>query len=129
MKKSIFTYLMISLFAVSTVTAQTTAKKGNVVGKWKFEAPYAPEGYNTGSIEISFAEEKYSTAISMTGSDYTIPGDKTKVENDTVSFTVLLDGNEIAISLKAESDVRMTGKAVYFEGEIPLTLTKEVLQK
>jgi len=129
MKKSIFTYLMISLFAVCTVTAQTTAKKGNVVGKWKFEAPYAPEGYNTGSIEISFAEEKYSTAISMTGSDYTIPGDKTKVENDTVSFTVLLDGNEIAISLKAESDVRMTGKAVYFEGEIPLTLTKEVLQK
>jgi hypothetical protein len=129
MKESIFTYLMISLFAVCTVTAQTTAKKGNVVGKWKFEAPYAPEGYNTGSIEISFAEEKYSTAISMTGSDYTIPGDKTKVENDTVSFTVLLDGNEIAISLKAESDVRMTGKAVYFEGEIPLTLTKEVLQK
>ena len=129
MKESIFTYLMISLFAVCTITAQTTAKKGNVVGKWKFEAPYAPEGYNTGSIEISFAEEKYSTAISMTGSDYTIPGDKTKVENDTVSFTVLLDGNEIAISLKAESDVRMTGKAVYFEGEIPLTLTKEVLQK
>jgi len=129
MKKSIFTYLMISLFAVCAVSAQTAPKKGNVVGKWKFEAPYAPEGYNTGSIEISFAEEKYSTAISLTGSDYTIPGDKTKVENDTVSFVVLLEGNEIAISLKAESDVRMTGKAVYFEGEIPLTLTKEVLQK
>ena len=129
MKKSIFTYLMISLFAVCAVSAQTTPKKGNVVGKWKFEAPYAPEGYNTGSIEFSFAEEKYSTAISMTGSDYTIPGDKTKVENDTVSFVVLLDGNEIAIRLKAESDVKMTGIAVSPEGEIPLTLTKEEPQK
>jgi len=120
---------MISLFAICAVTAQTTPQKNNLTGKWKFEAPYAPEGYNTGSIEISFAEDKYSTAISMTGSDYTIPGDKTKVENDTVSFVVLLEGNEIAISLKAESDVKMTGKAVYFEGEIPLTLTKEEPQK
>jgi len=129
MKKGIFTCLMISLFAICAVTAQTTPQKNNLTGKWKFEAPYAPEGYNTGSIEISFAEDKYSTAISMTGSDYTIPGDKTKVENDTVSFVVLLEGNEIAISLKAESDVKMTGKAVYFEGEIPLTLTKEEPQK
>lgn len=129
MKKSIITYLMISLFAVCAVTAQTTPKKGNVVGKWKFEAPYAPEGYNSGSIEFSFAEDKYSTAISMTGSDYKIPGDKTKVDNDTVSFIVLVEGSEIVISLKAESDVRMTGIAVSPEGEIPLTLTKEVLPK
>lgn len=120
---------MISLFAICAVTAQTTTKKGNLTGKWKFEAPFAPEGYNTGSIEISFAEDKYSTAISMTGSDYKIPGDKTKVGSDTVSFVVLLEGNEIAIGLKAESDVKMTGKAVYFEGEIPLTLTKEEPQK
>jgi len=129
MKKGIFTYLMISLFSFCAVSAQTTPKMGNPVGKWKFEAPYAPEGYNTGSIEISFAENKYSTVISMTGSDYSIPGDKTKVENDTVSFVVLLEGNEIAISLKAESDIKMTGKAVYFEGEIPLTLTKELPRK
>jgi len=129
MKKRVFTYLIISLFVFCAVSAQTSPKTANPVGKWKFEAPFAPEGYNSGSIEISFAENKYSTAISMTGSDYTIPGDKTKVENDTVSFVVLLDGNEIAISLKAESDVKMTGKAVYFEGEIPLTLTKELPQK
>ncbi len=129
MKKNIFTYLMISLFAICAVSAQTTPKKANPVGKWKFEAPYAPEGYNTGTIEFSFAENKYSTFISMPGSDYKIPGEQTKVENDTVSFFVLLDGTQISINLKTESEIKMTGIAVSPDGDIPLTLTKEELPK
>jgi carbonic anhydrase len=129
MKKIIFTYLMVSIFAFCAVSAQTGSAKNSPVGKWKFEAPSAPEGYNSGSISISFAENKYSTAVSLTGSDYAIPGDKTKVENDSVTFTVLLEGTEIAISLKAENRIKMTGKAVYVDGEIPLTLTKDVPKK
>ena len=126
MKKIIFTYLMVSLFAFCAVSAQTGSAKNNPVGKWKFEAPTAPEGYNSGSINITFTENKYSTAVSLTGSEIAIPGDKTKFENDTVSFIVLLDGNVVSISLKAENDIKMTGKAVYSEGVIPLTLTKDV---
>jgi hypothetical protein len=126
MKKIIFTCLMISLFAFCEVSAQTGSTNNNAVGKWKFEAPLAPEGYNTGNITISFAENKYSSAVSMTGSDYVIPGDKTKVENDTVSFVLFLDGTEIVISLKAESNTKMTGVAIAPDGEIPLTLTKDV---
>ena len=116
------------LFSISLISAQTVKESSSPVGKWKFEAPYAPEGYTTGIIEVSFAEEKYSTAISFTGSDFVIPGDKTKVENDTVSFVVLVEGQEVAVGLKAESDAKMSGKAVYSEGEVPLTLTKEVPQ-
>lgn len=117
---------MISLFAFCSITAQTGSTSNNAVGKWKFEAPAAPEGYNTGNIIISFTENKYSSAVSMTGSDYVIPGDKTKVENGTVSFILLLDGTEIAINLKSESNTKMTGIAIAPDGEIPLTLTKEV---
>jgi hypothetical protein len=126
MKKLVFTSLMISLIAFCAVSAQTVTQNANPVGKWKFEAPAAPEGYNTGNIIISFAENKYSSAVSMTGSDYVIPGDKTKVENGTVSFILLLDGTEIAINLKTESSTKMTGTALAPDGEIPLTLTKEV---
>ena len=126
MKKIIFNYLMVSLFACCAVSAQTGSAKNNPVGKWKFEAPSAPEGYNSGSISISFSENKYSTMISLTGSDNAIPVDTTKFENDTISFILLLDGNVVSISLKAETDTKMTGKAVYSEGEIPLTLTKNV---
>jgi hypothetical protein len=127
--KKIIPLILLLLFSISLVSAQTVKVNTSPVGKWKFEAPSAPEGYNSGSISISFAENKYSTAVSLTGSDYAIPGDKTKVENDSVTFTVLLEGTEIAISLKAENGIKMTGKAVYVDGEIPLTLTKDVPKK
>ena len=117
---------MLLLFSTSIISAQSSQGKKSPVGKWKFEAPFAPEGYNTGSIEISFKEDKYSTAISLTGADFIIPGNKTKVENDTLSFSVMIDTEEVVVSLKAENDTKMTGKAVYSEGEIPLTLTREV---
>jgi hypothetical protein len=126
MKIRILSLLMISLLTVCTLSGQTTGKKNNPVGKWKFEAPYAPEGFTSGTIDINLAENKYSTSISFTGSDYKIPGDKTKVEENAVSFTVIVEGNEVAISLKTEDEKKMTGKAVYSEGEIPLTLTRDV---
>jgi len=129
MKTRIFTLLIISLLAVCVVSAQTDSKKNNNLGKWKFEAPYAPEGYNVGTIDIAFADAKYSTTISFAGSDYKIPGENTKVEKDSVAFVVYLEGDNIAITLKAENDTKMTGKAVYSQGEIPLTLTREPEKK
>jgi hypothetical protein len=126
MKSKILSLLIITLFAVSNLSGQVSSTKASPVGKWKFEAPYAPEGYTTGIINVTFAENKYSAAISFTGTDYIIPGDKAKVENDTLSFVVMVEGNEVNISIKPESGTKMTGKAVYFEGEVPLTLTKDV---
>lgn len=117
---------MLLLISASIIYAQSSNSKKDPLGKWKFEAPIAPQGYTSGSINISFADNKYSTAISLTGREYILPGDKVKVENDIVSFVVLIDSNEVAITLKAESDTKMTGKAVYVEGEIPLTLTRDV---
>lgn len=126
MKSKILSLLVITLFAVSNLSGQVSSTKASPLGKWKFEAPYAPEGFTTGIIDVSFADNKYSTAISFAGTDYIIPGDKTKVENDSVTFVVLVEGNEVTVNLKAENDAKMTGKAVYSEGEIPLTLTKDI---
>jgi hypothetical protein len=120
---------MISLFSVSALSAQTDLKKNAQLGRWKFEAPYAPEGYTLGTIDIAFAEDKYSATIAFAGSDYKIPGENTKVEKDTIAFVVFIEGEQIAISLKAENDAKMTGKAVYSQGVIPLTLTREPEKK
>jgi hypothetical protein len=120
------TLLMLLLLSVSVISAQDSKTTKSPVGKWKFEAPYAPEGYTSGTIDIAFADDKYSTMISFTGSDYKIPGDKTKVERDSITFVVMVEGSEVAISLAAENDTKLIGKAVYSEGEIPLTLTKDV---
>ncbi len=126
MKNRLFVFLLISLFYVCAVSAQTNSKKNAALGKWKFEAPSAPEGYTAGIIVVSFTDNKYSSAISFAGNDYIIPGDKTKVENDSVTFVVFVEGNDVAVSLKKENDSKMTGKAVYSGGEIPLTLTKDI---
>ena len=127
--RKIITLFVILLLSASAISAQSSRDKKAVTGKWKFEAPYAPEGYTSGAIEFSFAENKYSSSISFTGSDYKIPGEKTKVENDTVSFVVYVESEQVAISLKLESESKMAGKAVYSQGEIPLTLTKDVPKK
>ncbi len=128
MRKTI-TFIMFLLFSVSIISGQNANVKNNPVGRWKFEAPYAPEGYTLGTIDITFAEEKYSTTIAFAGSDYKIPGENTKVEKETVAFVVYIEGDNIEISLKAENDTKMTGKAVYSQGEIPLTLTREPEKK
>lgn len=122
--KKIFSFILILILCISALSAQSSKAKNSPVGKWKFEAPYAPEGYTTGLIDVGFTENKYSTSISFTGSDYKIPGEKVKVENDTVSFIVYIEGGDVTITLKMDGATKMAGKAVYSEGEIPLTLTK-----
>ena len=129
MKKRIFTLSFFLIFLAVTTSAQTASRQEKAIGRWQFEAPYAPEGFTTGVIEFALAENKYTSTISFSGNDYKIPGDNTKIDKDKVSFTVLIEGNEVAITLMPENESKMTGKAVYFEGEIPLTLTREVKNK
>jgi len=115
------------MISVITLNGQATApNKLNPVGQWSYSAPYAPEGYQSGTIEIGFADGKYAASFSVTGSDYKMPAEKAKFEKDIVTFIVMIEANQIDITLKMESETKMTGKAVYSEGEVPMTLTKVV---
>ena len=104
--------------------AQNSEVKNNPVGTWKFAAPYAPEGYTSGTIVVGFAEKKHTATLSFTGSEYKLMGDKVTSAKDSVLFSVFLEGQDIKVLLKIVSDTNMTGKAVYSEGEVPLTLTR-----
>ena len=104
--------------------AQNNQVKNNPVGTWKFAAPYAPEGYTSGTIVVGFAEKKHTATMSFTGSENILSGEKVTAANDSVLFSVFLEGQDIKVMLKMENDSNMTGKAVYSEGEVPLTLTK-----
>lgn len=124
--KKIAPFMLLLILCVFAASAQNTKVKNNPVGKWKFEAPSAPEGFTTGLIEVGFAENKYSTSIAFTGSEYKIPGEKVKFANDTVNFSVFIEGGDILIKLKLDSSTKMTGTATTPEGDILLTLTREV---
>lgn len=123
MKKG--TILIMFLFAVITVSSGQTTKKVDPVGSWKFDAPYAPEGYTSGTIVIGLVEKKHTATMSFTGSEYKLNGENVKIENDSVSFSVFVEGQDVKVSLKSDVDEKMVGKAVYSEGEVPLTLTKD----
>lgn len=123
MKYRIQTLMLVVFFTVTAVSGQN-GDKINPVGTWKFEAPYAPEGYTSGTIIVGFAEQKQTATMSFTGNDYKIPGENVKAANDSVLFSIYLEGQDIKVMLKIENESKMTGKAVYSEGEVPLTLTK-----
>jgi hypothetical protein len=123
--KKILSVTALLFLSVIFVSAQTDNVKKNPAGKWKFEAAYAPEGYTTGTMQFTYADNKYSSAIMFPASDYKFPGEKVRFVNDSVYFMVYLEGDVIAISLKMENNTKMTGKASYSEGSIPLTLTRQ----
>ena len=124
--KRFIPFILLMLCMAPFVSGQVQNKQ---LGKWKFEAPNAPEGYTGGIIEIATAEKGLSASISFGESDYKLPGEKVKIENEVLSFIVNVEGNEVSIALKPESDVIMKGNATYSEGSIPLTLTKYIPEK
>lgn len=124
--KKLFPFAIMLVLSISLINAQTTKTKKDPAGDWKFEAPYAPEGYNNGKITIGFAEKKNTIVISMTGSDYKINGENVKFLNDSLTFLVYLEGETVGVRMKMEDAVKMTGVATSSQGDIPLTATKQV---
>lgn len=118
--------VVIFMISLLSANAQDNQTKLSPAGDWKFEAPYAPEGFTTGLINIGLTDNKQTASISFNGSEYKIQGENVKVSGDTVTFKVYLEGQDISIRLIMENDAKMSGKATYIEGEIPLTLTKQV---
>jgi hypothetical protein len=125
MKKGII-LILFAVYCLQYSNAQDIKSKDQSVGTWKFAAPYAPEGYSSGTIVIGSAEKKDTATMSFGTGEYKLPGGNVKVINDSVLFSVFLEGQDIKVMLKVDSDTSMSGKAVYSEGEVPLTLSKVI---
>jgi hypothetical protein len=126
--KRVTILVLFMYIGITAISAQSTKTKIDPEGTWKFEAPYAAEGYTSGTIVFGKSEQKPTATISFTGSDYKLSGANVLVENDAVTFSVSLESQDIKVSLKIENATKMTGKAVYSEGDVPLTLTKSIEQ-
>jgi hypothetical protein len=123
----IVTYaVFLLLISYSTVSGQTSNEKKDLVGKWLFAAPYAPQGYTAGTIEVGYSEKKYSAIMIFSVGENKFIGDRVRFENDTLYFNVFIEGQDVAVKLKYEDKTKMTGKAIYTEGIVPLLLTKDL---
>ena len=127
--KRIISIAALVIFCYSAVSAQSDKGKKDPAGKWKFDAPYAPEGYTTGVVEIGFADNKYNANIIFTNTGYAFSGEKVAVRNDSLFFMIWVESTDVNFAVKIEDNAKMTGNAIYIEGTVPFTLTKEEEQK
>jgi len=126
MKKHLLLILSVIPFLSVIASSQESKVEKIIVGKWLFQAPYAPDGYKDGTIEIGYAEKKYSAIMIFSVGENKFVGDRVRFENDTLYFNVFIEGQNVVVKLKDQDETKMTGKAVYNEGVVPLLLTKEI---
>jgi hypothetical protein len=123
MKK--ITLSILSLFVLfSWCYGQTANVKKDPAGQWKFEAPYAPEGYTSGSIKIGLSESEYSLLMEFPGTGYSFEGEKISLSGDTLKFNVYVDGVDVEVCLKMENLMKMSGNAIADGSIIPLTVER-----
>ena len=124
MKRIFFIFIVIFVFTLTFFAQQSKGQKNNSVGTWKFEAPYAPEGYTSGTIIVGNEEQKPTATMSFTGNEFKITGENVKAVKDSILFSVYIQGQDVKVMLKMDTEIKMSGKAVYSEGEVPLALNK-----
>jgi len=127
--KKIISISALLILCISVIYAQSTNGKKDPAGQWKFEAPYAPEGFTAGTIIVGYADNKYTASMLFTTSGYSFNAEKVAVRNDSLFFNIWIEGTDVSVALKMEDTTKMTGNAVHYEGTVPLTLTKEEEQK
>jgi ABC-type uncharacterized transport system fused permease/ATPase subunit len=126
MKKTLFFITLVLVLLPATVSAQANNLKKDHVGKWLFEAPYAPQGYTSGIIEISKTDNNLSATMAFTGTESKFAGDLVKIVKDTITFNVYIENQNVAVKLVHLEESKMSGKAIYTEGVVPLSLTREM---
>lgn len=112
---SVLLFLIVFSFAKQTAFAQT---EKDLVGHWKVEAPSAPAEYQTFLMQIT--GDSVFTTFSFDSNKY--PSTYRIFKNDTLTYDI--SGLEVNCTLTFESKTKMTGIAVWPEGQSILRLTR-----
>ena len=124
MKKSILLMAFFTVLYTCLCAQDSNVQKKDPAGKWTFEAPAATEGYKSGTMIFSLVENKYTAGVMFTNFEYKFPGENVKVVNDSITFVINLEGTVVNVKLKLDEPLKMSGKAFYSEGTVPVVLTK-----
>ncbi|MBK8503798.1 MAG: hypothetical protein IPL46_17250 [Saprospiraceae bacterium] len=112
MKKLINLVSVNFLFIIAFIAPNTTLA-ADIVGTWAYEVSDTPPEYAEGEITFMKNGDVYSAEITVSGSVTKI--DAVKVEGNTASFKVFVEGSDLKIKMTFEGDV-MTGKAESYDG-------------
>ena len=118
--KTLLFCLFIMFFLSGTLSLDAQVKK-TYQGKWNFEAPTAPEGYNTGVITF----KADSSVMEFSGGYYIYPSSRLQAKSDSIIYTTNVDGEMVLFSLKIKDKSNITGDAVWSTGQSEMILTKK----
>lgn len=125
MVRKLLALLSFLLILSLTINAQENTQLKNPVGHWKFEAPGAPDVYQSGTITVTSTDDKLGATMKFDSLAFILNAEKVKFVTDSLFISILLEDQSINISLKMEDSLNMSGKAVSSEGPLPLTLKKQ----
>ncbi len=112
---------MFALFLLSGSLCLDAQVKKSHQGKWNFEAPTAPEGYNSGVITF----KADSSVMEFSGGYYTYPSSWVKAKGDSITYTTNVDGEIVLFSLKIKDKTNINGDAVWSSGQSEMILKKK----
>jgi hypothetical protein len=97
------------------------AQEKDWVGTWQYTAPQADYQYQKGQIVFVMEGKELKAFIEVNQNK--IPGQQLQVSKDEASFSIILEGEPIQISLKKENK-KLSGQATYSEGKVSITAEK-----
>ncbi len=112
--------LIIVVFLIGSLSTKAQVKDV-FIGTWSFDAPSAPGGYTSGTIEI----KKDSVITTFTGMSFKYPSTWLKVKNDSLTYKANIDGEDVLFSLKTDKKIKITGNAVWSSGETLINADKK----
>lgn len=118
-KNGIVLGLVLALFVGN---AFATVKAKDIVGTWKYEAPYAPYEYSSGKLIFTENGEKVEGKIKI--GEYEIEMRNVKVDGAKVEFGAYVEGEYVSIKVEIKKNT-LSGTASYSEGSLEVTAEKE----
>ncbi len=125
MKKRTGLLLFIALLFVLPQSIYA-AKKFDPVGKWAFNVPDAPYGYNNGKFEVKLVDDLYTVSINFDGVDYSFKGEMVFFEKEKFSFNLFIEGMDVFMDFTFSDKDTMSGAASYSEGELNMSAKRVV---
>ena len=111
-------------FNGTTAESELVARKKlkQFVGEWKYEAPYAPYGYQEGLFKFTKVKKELLGTVSLGTYETELEG--LSVDKNVLKFYVTVEGTQVDMELTFDKKT-FSGVARSMQGDIPLTGTKQ----
>lgn len=128
-KKLQFVLFTVILLSTTAVMSHNPIEKSTIdvkiaddlVGAWNYTVENVDYQYRTGILLITKEDGKYSVQVQLSSGN--LSGEEIEVIDNSITFSVNIEGQKILVSLKADGDTIM-GESSSYDGTYKIEGTK-----